>query len=332
MIPPGPHGGDAARLAAHVGCPVTRILDLSVNLNPAAPDLGVLLSGWADAARRYPDVRIPTRALARAMEVDEARLLLTNGGSEAITLVAGALGGWVREPEFSLYPRGDQKMGGPRWRSDPHSPWGRLAAGDAHAGVWDESFYALATGRWTAGRPDSLVVGSLTKLLGCPGLRLGYVLVPPGSEDLLVRLREAQPEWSVNALACEALPGLLEMVDLFESASRTAQLRAQLATVLAGAGLAPAPSEASWILVPAPGLRDFLASRLIATRDCRSFGLAGWVRIAVPDSRGLDRLSTTLDEWCTDERNTRLSGGRIAVGSPADSSMHVDDSAVAGRS
>ncbi len=57
------------------------------------------------------------------MGVEEGRLLLTNGGAEAIALVAAEIGGRVDEPEFALYPRGD----GPLWRSNPHSPSGLLA-------------------------------------------------------------------------------------------------------------------------------------------------------------------------------------------------------------
>ena len=59
-----------------------------------------------------------------------ARLLLTNGGAEAIALVAAELGpGWVDEPDFSLYRRHLPAIDpdGPRWRSNPHNPTGRLA-------------------------------------------------------------------------------------------------------------------------------------------------------------------------------------------------------------
>src|SRR3546814_7222336 len=81
-----------------------------------------------DAVGRYPDVTDATRALAEATGVDQDRLVLTNGGSEAITLVAGALGGSVAaEPEFSLHPRSADGSG-PIWRSNPHSPTGALAA------------------------------------------------------------------------------------------------------------------------------------------------------------------------------------------------------------
>ena len=54
------------------------------------------------------------------------------------------VGGRVEEPEFSLHPRGSAT--GPRWRSNPHNPTGRLAGPEERAEVWDEAFYPLATG------------------------------------------------------------------------------------------------------------------------------------------------------------------------------------------
>jgi histidinol-phosphate/aromatic aminotransferase/cobyric acid decarboxylase-like protein len=157
------------------------------------------------------------------------------------------------------------------------------------ADVWDEAFYPLATGRWTGG--DGVVVGSLTKLLACPGLRIGYVLADPG---LIAGLR--QPEWSVNGLAAAALPALLERVDLAGWASAVRALRGQLVEVLRAAGLEPEPSDANYVLVPAPGLRARLAPHGILVRDCASFGLPGHARIAVPGPAGLARLEEALCE------------------------------------
>ena len=277
MIPAGVHGGDGARLAAALGVDPGAVLDLSASLNPLAPDAGEVVGKHLDALRRYPDPARATHALAAAMGVDPDRLLLTNGGSEAIALVAAELGGRVEEPDFSLYPRG----GGPLWRSNPHNPTGRLATGLAD--VWDEAFYPLATGRWTSGAP--LVVGSLTKLLACPGLRIGYVLGGP-------RLRP--PAWSVNGLACAALADLLEAVDLPAWAAGVADLRERLVAVLHSAGLDPERSDANFVLVRAPGLRDRLAPHGILVRDCASFGLPDHVRVAVPDDSGLARLQEVL--------------------------------------
>jgi histidinol-phosphate/aromatic aminotransferase/cobyric acid decarboxylase-like protein len=277
MIPAGAHGGDGARLAAALGVDPASVLDLSASLNPVAPDAGEVVGKHLDGLRRYPDPTRATEALAAAMAVDPDRLLLTNGGAEAIALVAAAIGGRVEEPDFSLYPRG----GGPVWRSNPHNPSGRLATGPAD--VWDEAFYPLATGRWTSGQP--LVIGSLTKLLACPGLRVGYILGGPP-----VR----QPAWSVNGLAATALPDLLEAVDLPAWAAGVARLRQRLVGVLRTAGLDPEPSDANFVLVRAPGLRDRLAPQGILVRDCASFGLPDHVRIAVPDDAGLSRLEEVL--------------------------------------
>ncbi len=95
--------------------------------------------------------------------------------------------------------------------------------------VWDEAFFPLATGRWTRGDGD-VVVGSLTKLLACPGLRLGYVL---GDPEIVEGCRARQPAWAVGALAAATLPDLLETVDLPSWCAGVAQLRAALADLLA---------------------------------------------------------------------------------------------------
>ena len=282
--PPGRHGGDGARLAAALGIDV---LDLSLSLNPVAPDPRPVVEAHLDAIGRYPDPGPATAALAATMGVVPERLVLTNGGAEAIALVGAEVGGSVVEPDFALYPRGH----GPVWRSNPHSPSGRLAPHEEVAGVWDEAFYPLATGLWTRG-DDAWVVGSLTKLLACPGLRAGYVLAPDPVRASAIRSR--QPTWSVNALVCAALGDLLGPVDLPAWRDAVADLRGALVDGLTAAGLAPEPSDACWLLVEAPGLREVLAPRGIAVRDCASFGLPDHVRIAVPDASGLGRLLEAL--------------------------------------
>jgi histidinol-phosphate/aromatic aminotransferase/cobyric acid decarboxylase-like protein len=279
----GPHGGDGPALARALGLAPSSVLDLSQSLNPLAPDPAPVVARHLGALRAYPDPAEATRALARAMRVSPDRLLLTNGGAEAIALLAAEIGGRVAEPEFGLHPRGD---GGPVWRSNPHSPSGLLAADDEIAEVWDEAFFGLATGRWTRG--DSVpVVGSLTKVLACPGLRAGYLLAEP---ELVERCRTRQPAWSVGGLVAAALPELLAAVDLPGWYAGVVHLRQRLVDVLATHGLVARPSDANWVLVDAPGLREALAPHGVVVRDCASFGLVGVVRIAVPSEEGLARL------------------------------------------
>jgi histidinol-phosphate/aromatic aminotransferase/cobyric acid decarboxylase-like protein len=160
--------------------------------------------------------------------------------------------------------------------------------------VWDEAFWPLATGTWSRGdvHTGSIVVGSLTKVLACPGLRVGYVLCP--SVELAASLAERQPQWSLNGLAAAALPELLDQVDLPDWAAAISRLRDALMALLQAAGYQPRASQANWVLVDAPRLRDQLAAHAILVRDCASFGLPGTVRVAVPDSGGLARLEAAL--------------------------------------
>jgi histidinol-phosphate/aromatic aminotransferase/cobyric acid decarboxylase-like protein len=297
---PGAHGGDAARLAQIMGVPVDFLLDLSASLNPVAPDITALAGSHLGALRRYPDVTHARRALAETMGIDPERLLVTNGGAEAIALLGHLIGGRVEEPEFSLHPRGASTA--PRWRSNPHNPTGRLAATGERADVWDEAFFPLATGRWTRGDTSALaVVGSLTKLFACPGLRLGYAIADP---ELIRRLERSQSEWAVGGLGVALLPELVATADLMGWAEEIAELREELTELLTRHGLSPFPSDANFVLCDAPaGFRDKLLTQGIVVRDCASFGLPNHVRVAVPDGAGIDRLSAALDVLAHDNHH-----------------------------
>ena len=282
----GPHGGDGPRIARALGIDPQSVLDLSQSPNPFAPDVASMLARHLDAVRRYPDPWEATRLLADAIGVDPQRVVLTNGGSEAISLVAQEIGGRVwAEPEFGLHPRNSH---GPVWRSDPHNPSGRLADFGEIADVWDEAFYPLATGRWTAGRA-AVVVGSLTKVFASPGLRLGYIIA-----DDVQRFARHQPQWSVGSLAVSVLPELLASADLPAWSEAIATARKELAEVFRRRGFVVEDADAPWVLVRAPGLREQLAPLGVVVRDCSSFEMAEYVRVGVPDSDGLARLESAM--------------------------------------
>lgn len=296
-VPPaGDHGGDGPHVAAAMGVDPSELLDLSVALNPEAPDVAELAAKHVDALERYPDPTGATEVLASTLGVAADRVLLTNGGAEAIALVCSHLGrARVDRCEFSLYARHLEEAlatdhpRAPRIRSNPHNPTGRLAGADEHALVWDEAFYPLATGTWSRGTHEEgrIVLGSLTKVFACPGLRLGYVAAAP---DLIAALRDRQPHWSVNALALAVLPDLLARADLEGWRDAIASRRRRLARALPGVE----ESDAPYVLVRAPegaaALRARLARRGVLVRDCTGFGLPDHVRVAVPDEAGLRRL------------------------------------------
>ncbi len=273
-------------MAKALGVDPRSVLDLSQNLNPFAPDVGAIASRHVESLRRYPDPSDAARLLAEAIGVEPERLMLTNGGAGAVAAVACEIGGRVRsEPEFALHPRGAT---GPVWRSDPHNPSGVLARAGAAADVWDEAFYPLATGRWSAERPG-VVVGSLTKVFACPGLRLGYVIA-----DDVERFARHQPQWAVGSLGLAALAELLERADLAGWSRAIALSRIELSDLFQRAGRQVTVADAPWLLVQAPGLRERLAREGVLVRDCASFGMPDHVRVAVPDSAGMDRLEQAL--------------------------------------
>ena len=227
--------------------------------------------------------------------MDHDCLVLTNGGAEAIALVAGdAPAGAVAEPEFSLYRRhlATVSADAPRWRSNPSNPLGTLAGPDEGARVWDEAFYPLATGRWTRGDERTWRLGSLTKLWACPGLRLGYAIAP--DTDAAARLRARQPQWAVNGLVAALVPALLAATDLAGWQHAIEVARRRFAAELGSLGFAVSATDANWVLVDGHDLRTRLAPHGVVVRDLASFGLDGRFRVALPRPDELDRVLTAF--------------------------------------
>ena len=307
----GPHGGDGARLAAALGISAEEVIDLSASLNPFAPDIAPIVAPHLGSLRRYPDTDSARHVLAHAMSVAPEEVLLTNGGAEAIALACDLVvrrhgGATVREHEFSLYERHlVLKSGAPRVRSNPGNPTGQLV--DPNPGhdddgvpvaVWDEAFWPLATGTWTSSvhRRGAIIVGSLTKVFACPGLRLGYVLA---DATTISELSLLQPRWAVSTLAADVLPDLLAMADLPGWAIAITQQRVTLEATLRATGW-DTISGVNWVLAGLDGisgaeLRRQFATQRIAVRDCASFGLELYVRIALPRPDEHTRLTAAID-------------------------------------
>ena len=287
--PPGAHGGRGHLHGVD--------LDLSASLNPVAPDPTPIIARHLHVVAEYPDDERATAALADTLEVDRDRLVLTNGGSEAIALVAAELRtGHVSGPEFSLYERHlepDATAG--RWCSDPNNPTGALAPDDDDALVRDEAFYPLATARWTRGDTGVWSLGSLTKVFACPGVRMGHVIAPDA--DAADRIRRRRPRWSVSGLACASIPDLLTTARLDEWMQAIAELRDALAAALDSRGWHPEPGAANYLWIPdAPGLRDQMFRDGILLRSGASFGHPEAVRIAVPRPEHLPAVIAAIPE------------------------------------
>ena len=305
IVPPGPHGGDAATVARSAGIDRHDLIDLSMSMNPFAPDVEAVLADRLGAIRDYPDPLLSELVLADAIGVEPARLVLTNGGAEAIALVAALNpAGRVDEPEFSLYRRHLTTVSdeAPRWQSNPSNPLGKLQNMPLSVapglGVWDEAFYPLATGRWTNPLLDAQPVwrlGSLTKLWSCPGLRLGYAIAP--DTESADRLRRTQPRWSVNALALAVIAPLLELTDLAGWSAGITALRARFVAALHGAGYTVIDTDVNWVLIDdAAQLRSAVVRNGVLVRDCSSFGLPDMARVALPRPDQFDQVVAAFQQ------------------------------------
>jgi histidinol-phosphate aminotransferase len=144
--------------------------------------------------------------------------------------------------------------------------------------------------------PNVLILRSQTKDYALAGLRLGYAV---GPTDLIEALRRVRPAWNVNALAQAAGLAILGQSAWLTETMR--QLHADKRALVAGLerlGHPPLPSATHYFLLDVgngAAFRQRLLAHQVMVRDCASFGLPAYVRIATrtPDdnARLLDAIA-----------------------------------------
>ncbi|TMK23850.1 MAG: histidinol-phosphate aminotransferase family protein [Actinobacteria bacterium] len=145
-----------------------------------------------------------------------------------------------------------------------------------------------------------LVFRSFSKAWGLAGLRVGYALGGPGSEELLAEL---EPDLGVSEVSqAGALEALRGCMALLERRVRTiCQERPRLAAALRERGFEVADSQANFLWAAHPDLEgDELAGRLGRTGVLVAAGSAlgepHHVRIALRNAVATDRLLNALDK------------------------------------
>ena len=159
--------------------------------------------------------------------------------------------------------------------------------------VLDEAYISFVDNAWSSldlalhslaaskERSNLLVLRSMTKDYAMAGLRLGYGVA---KEEIIATLRRICPPWNVNTLAQKAgVIAINEEEYLKRCRTELKEAKNYLVAELSRLGLSPLPSEANFFLVEvgdAPKFRRELLKRMILVRDCTSFGLPQYVRIA----------------------------------------------------
>ena len=142
-----------------------------------------------------------------------------------------------------------------------------------------------------------IVVRSMTKDHALAGVRLGYAVASRSWIDALARV---QPPWSVNAFAQAAGIAALDDPDhLRNTMTRLTDATHMFVAAFTRIGCEPIASATHFFLVDVGNgaeVRRILLRRGILVRDCASFGLPAYIRIATRRPEENDRLVATLTE------------------------------------
>ncbi len=140
---------------------------------------------------------------------------------------------------------------------------------------------------------NALIIRSLTKELALPGLRMGYIVAAP---DMANALAGTLPPWPLSAPAlAAAVAGMGDTGHIQDGAALARREVAQLAEALGSVGLVSVPSSTNYVLVGAPGAVAAFREHGVAVRDCASFGLPDYVRIAAPTEGQLPLVLAAID-------------------------------------
>jgi histidinol-phosphate aminotransferase len=175
--------------------------------------------------------------------------------------------------------------------------------------VVDEAYLSFAPRCHSAlelGLDNILVLRSMTKDYALAGLRLGYA---SGPESVVSALARVRPPWNANALAQAAGVAALNGEEhLRRSLNRLFRARERLVAGLEAIGLAVLPSEVHFFLVEvgdAAGTRAGLLQQGVLVRDCTSFGLPSYLRVA---ARRPEENARLLAAW---RSLLRTQGGEV---------------------
>ncbi len=165
--------------------------------------------------------------------------------------------------------------------------------------ILDESFISFVDGSWSSidliSQGNVVIVRSMTKDYALAGLRLGYAIA---SRQIINNLRRVRSPWSVNVVAQKAGIIALNDADYIEQCKqKIKQAKHFLIDELCQLGFTLVPSNANFFLVKVGDGARFHTALLrygILVRDCTSFGLPDYIRIAPRTIPECQKLIATI--------------------------------------
>lgn len=307
-------------------------LDFSANLRPEGPPEWIteVLRSTLDDIRYYPDLNMirARKGLAGFLGLPEESVLPAAGGMAAIELALTNQDGCVytREHTFGEYARraavhsrshglwnGTCREGDTLILANPDNPSGKAETKETLLSLYealhsagaeliaDEAFidYCPEFSLRKHIAPGLMIAGSLTKILGIPGVRLGYLCAAP---EVIRVLEERMLPWSLGTQAAEIAARLPEhREEIRKDAEINALRRTSFAARLEQLGAEVMPSRSNFLLADfrrdMTGPVERLKQQHILVRTCASFGLENsYLRLAVRTGTENERLITALEE------------------------------------
>lgn len=245
------------------------------------PDEVVVLAGAAEGFALLPALRPKLAALIHP-SFTEPELALRNAGVEVERVVLDPADGYRLHAD-QVPDEADMVVLG-----NPTNPTSVLHPADeirkllrpGRIVVVDEAFIDTVPGERESlahlSEPGLLVLRSLTKMWGLPGLRAGYAL---GAPELLAELGRNRPHWPVNSLVLTAVRACCEPHAIDESQRAAAEFTEHRAGLLAELADLPGvdvvrTAEAPFLLLRVPDgqkVRDALRDRGVAVRRGDTF-------------------------------------------------------------
>jgi histidinol-phosphate aminotransferase len=215
------------------------------------------------------DFEVPVEAITESLRADQPRMIFICNPNNPTGqwLASGIIEKWAHEFARTLF-------------------------------VVDEAYIEFASGASSliGSKCRNLVVlRSFSKAYGLAGLRLGYALAAP---EIIGALRSVRVPWCVNAAAQAMASVAIEDTEFLEkSLSQLRESKRTLVSALESLGLNPLPSSTHFFMIPvvdAARTRVRLMESGILVRDCSSFGLPGYIRIATRSGDDNARLLDAL--------------------------------------
>ncbi len=329
------HGDDLFRFGDKIK------INFSTNI-PQSVDHSGLLTHLAEAGavfKNYPEPapRSVEQKLAILHDVNAENVIVTNGATEAIYLLAHAYQDGksaIIVPTFREYHDACRVYNhslrfitsldeiddshSTVWLCNPNNPTGQvydrerlLTVIDNHPAtlfVVDQAYAAFSVKDVLSiadimMRKNVVMLHSLTKQFVVPGLRIGYAI---GSLEILNRLRSLRMPWSVNSIAIEAAHYLLDNSSkyVFDTILLHNQAKV-LSEEMRKLGMVVIDTDCNFLLAQLPYgtaalLKSWLIERYgILIRDASNFeGLtAGHFRVAAQAAQENLTLINAVKEW-----------------------------------